>query len=140
MYPINAYNIYLYAVCLLQGFKSKPMQNVLLFILDLTKMFGKQPGGFSTIRYMKKKCRISLHRYYQITKVYHHMHLILLNLIFLPLLKNKISSTSCRNIISLISIYYCEQCCIQNCNGDFFFAVYSILLKNLSQSNNVDFT
>lgn len=64
----------------------KTIQTVLLFILDSLKMFGKLPVGFHNKRYIKN-CRISFFRCYQITKVYHYMHLKLLNLILLPLLK-----------------------------------------------------
>lgn len=106
----------------------KTIQTVLLFILDSLKMFGKLPVSFHNIRYINI-FRISFFRCYQITKVYHYMHLKLLYLILLPLLKNKISSTSCRNMISLISIYYCEQCSIQNFNGNTFLQYIAILLK-----------
>lgn len=130
MYFIIAYIIYI-----LQIFYSRKIElkvwkpyRLYCYLYWILKMFGKLPVSFHNIRYIKI-FRISFFRWYQITKVYHYMHLKLLYLILLPLLKNKISSTSCRNMISLISIYYCEQCSIQNFNGDTFLQYIAILLK-----------
>lgn len=121
MYLIKAYTIYFLQIfyCKKNWIKSmKTIQTVLLFILDSLKMFGKLPVGFHNKRYIKN-CRISFFRCYQITKVYHLYAFKTFKSNIITFAK-KISSTSCRNMINLISIYYCEQCSIQNLNGDTF--------------------